>query len=506
MHKIIAKRTHIEINNYELGDSEKLEYYFTIYDKLTNRFYYKGLEYDICDKKLFLPRGMDISYLEILFNDTAEYDDSFDEYDIIKPTLIRFMPRDDIQTKALRFMLGKGEYKKNESSSQLSINLNTGAGKTYVSIASILYYGIRSIVIASSIEWLKQWKKCFLQYSDMSSNEIVMISGEISIIKLIKSIGRHSIDNTKVFLVTHSTLRNYGEKYGWPAIGVLFKNLRVGIKVYDEAHLNFDNISKIDYSTGTYKTYYLTATPARSNSDENDIYKLYFKNVPSIDLFNEEEDPRTNYIAIKYSSKPTMVEIGKCRNQYGLDRNKYTDYVVNKEHFYMLLTILMDMISKVNGKTLIYIGTNNAIVIVYNWLMKNYPDLKHDIGVFTSIVKEDKKEQLNKRIILSTTKSAGAAVDIKDLKMIIVLAEPFKSEVLARQTLGRTRERNTTYIDVVDTGFLYCNIYYRKKKPIFAKYALSCSEIILHESQLETKYNEIVNKKKLVPFIRMVKK
>ena len=237
--------------------------------------------------------------------------------------------------------------------------------------------------------------------------------------------------------------------------------------MYDESHLNFDNIMHVDFYTNTWKTYYLTATPARSNDDENDIFKLYFKNVLGIDLFNQNEDPRTKYIAIKYNSNPSPQEIGQCKNQYGLDRNKYVDYVVKKPNFYKLLRILIDMINKVNGKVLIYIGTNAAIVTVANWILKHYPELYPEVGIFTSIIKEDKKSQLDKRIILSTTKSAGAALDIKDLKMTIVLAEPFKSEVLARQTLGRTRNYNTLYIDIVDVGFSYCKSYYNAKKSIF---------------------------------------
>ena len=45
--------------------------------------------------------------------------------------------------------------------------------------------------------------------------------------------------------------------------------MRVGIKFYDEAHLNFDNMCKIDYYTNTKYTMYITATPARSNEGEN---------------------------------------------------------------------------------------------------------------------------------------------------------------------------------------------------------------------------------------------
>lgn len=493
--KILVKRTHIEIHNYELGDSERLEYFFTIYDKLTHQFYYKGLDYIPNKKILLLPRGLDIYYLENLFGEKAEYDESYDKFGYFNQTLIRYMPRDNIQKEALRFMLGKGEYSVTSDKSQLSINLNTGAGKTYVAIASIVYFAAKAIVIASSVEWLRQWKKCLLEYTDMKTNEIVMMNGLVSIIKLINGIGKNSINTTKVYLVTHSTLRNYGEKYGWNAITVLFKNLQVGIKIYDEAHLNFENITKIDYHTSTYKNYYLTATPARSNEDENDIYKLYFKNIMGIDLFNEDTDPRTKYVAIKYTSCPTPKEIESCKNQYGLDRNRYTDYVVKKENFYLLLHILMDMINKVCGKVLIYIGTNSAILTVYEWLIQTYPEYANDIGVFTSVVKDNKKDQLSKRIILSTTKSAGAAVDIKDLKMIIVLAEPFKSEVLARQTLGRTRDRNTLYIDIVDMGFSYCNTFYKKKKPIFSKYALECSEITLGVDELVEKASAIIDRR-----------
>ena len=57
------------------------------------------------------------------------------------------------------------------------------------------------------------------------------------------------------------------------------------------------------------------------------IYQLYMKNIPHIDLFDEENDPRTKYIAIRYNSHPTPIEASNCKNQYGLDRNKYTNYI-----------------------------------------------------------------------------------------------------------------------------------------------------------------------------------
>ena len=103
---------------------------------------------------------------------------------------------------------------------------------------------------------------------------------------------------------------------------------------------------------------------------------------------------------------------------------------------------------------------------------------------------EDKQFALTRRIILSTTKSAGAAMDIQGLKVTIILNEPFKSPVLARQTLGRTRDYGTFYIDIVDDRFIYLRNYYKAKQPIFAKYALSCRDINITD-ELDNKANEI---------------
>ena len=44
MSKIVVKHTRIEVNNYEIGDSPKLEYFFTMFDPVTHSYYVKGME------------------------------------------------------------------------------------------------------------------------------------------------------------------------------------------------------------------------------------------------------------------------------------------------------------------------------------------------------------------------------------------------------------------------------------------------------------------------------
>ena len=476
-HKIEVYNTHIEINDYEFGDCTKLENYFKVYEPVTHSYYYLGMHYDKDNKKLYLPKGIDIWLIEKLLEENAHINvNSYYKYEVHDDIYIKYLPRDDIQKEALRFMLGQGEYRKTALDPQLSVNLFTGKGKTYITIASLAYTGIRGIVITNSISWLKQWEEKTMEYTDISSKEIYTITGSIQIQKLLR-MSEDRLSKIKLFLASHDTLQAYGSNHGWNSIGDLFDYLKIGVKIYDEAHLNFSNMCMIDFFTNVYKTYYLTATPIKSSERENQIYQLYFRNIPAIDLFDNENDPHTHYNAISFNSRPTPIQISSCHNKtYGLDRNKYTNYVVNQDNFKKLLIILMDIGLKATmlygQKFLIYIGTNKAIDIVKNYILETFPFLEDDIGVFTSVVsKEEKEIALSKRVILSTTKSAGAATDIAGLRLTIVLAEPFKSEVIARQVLGRTRDDNTMCIDVIDTGFSQCSRYYYKKLPAYKKYA-----------------------------------
>ena len=253
---------------------------------------------------------------------------------------------------------------------------------------------------------------------------------------------------------------------------------------------------QIDCYTNTFITYYLTATPGRSDLRENELFRMYFTNVPSIDLFNEDQDPHTKYAAIKFNSSPSPVDVKKCKNAYGLNRIKYTDYLVHNENFQKMLVILVNMAMKKPGKHLFYVGTNEAILYVRELIYKNFPELIGQVGIYTSITPIEKKAlELEKKIILSTTKSAGVAMDIKNLVETVNLAEPFKSRVLAQQTLGRTRAENTLYKDIVDTGFYYTKKFYEFKKPVFDKYATKCVEVNLDKDELNTRYQDILSER-----------
>lgn len=488
MNKIVVYRTHIEVNNYDLGDCPPVEKAFSVYDMTYHKYFPMGRIYDAERRVLMLPRGIDIGYLERMFQSEPVVDSSIDPIGNIGPVMLKYRPRDDVQNEAIKFMLSMDKYRNNEKHTMLSLNLNTGKGKTYCAIAATAYLGLRPIVITDSVGWLEQWKNFFVEYTDIDKDEIYLIAGTPSLMKLYN----RDISRYKVILATHATIKSIGDKRGWNTISDFFKYCQIGIKFFDEAHLNFDNMFQIDCYTNTFLTYYLTATPGRSNLSEDNIFSLYFKNVPSIDLFNRDEDPHTKYAAIRFNSAPSPVDVSKCRNNYGLNRMAYTEYLVHTENFRKLLILIVSMSLKKSGKCLYYVATNDAILYVRDMIYQEFPELINQVGIYTSIIPPERKSlELEKKIIISTTKSAGAAMDIKGLSETVNLAEPFKSKVLAQQTFGRTRGDDTIYKDIVDVGFFHTKKFYEAKKPVFKKYATECVEVNLRTEELESRVQKI---------------
>ena len=496
MARIKVTNTAIIVEDYIFNECVELEDYFSRYDPVIHKKVYFGLYYDKEFRRLYLPAGMDLWFVRNKLHEKY-YDRILNHpYQDIPNLLMMTPPRDNEQVQALQFCCGIGDYHDNYTRYQLSLNLNTGKGKTYTSIATIAFFKIRSIIITASTNLLDQWRERILEYTNLKNKEIINISGASMCNMIILKKSRR-IDEGCIFLCTHKTLQSYGSTYGWDRVGELFKALGIGIKIFDEAHENFQNIMMVDYFTNVYKTMYVTATAGRSEKKENYIFNISLKNVPFIDLWDENDDPRTHYIAVKYNSNPTPQQISRCKNKYGLDIIRYVDYITKNEEFYKMLRIITaEWILKCKGKTLIYIRTNEAILRVYYWLATNFNELLGDIGIFTSLIDKDRKNaEKDKRVILTTIKSAGAGQDIKDLKLTIVLAEPFKSDIIARQTLGRTRDYNTIYIDIVDLGFRYTKKFYYEKLRTFNKYALDVSDSTLTKNELDSRSRVIENER-----------
>lgn len=501
--KIIVTNSAIIIKDYTWGDSDKLEKSFSTYDPITHKLNLFMAYYDAENKRFYLPVGIDLWYVQKELNEKGFT--RVTEHDCEDTGLIqmKFKPRNDRQWEALQFLLGVGMYEKNQYVHISSLNLSTGIGKTYLSIATLSARRLKTFIITSSSTLLNQWKKEILKFTDLKESDILFISGS-NMIDMILADRSKKAREAKIYLCTHKSINEYCSQNGWDKLYNLFYALRIGVKIIDEFHYNVENGWMINYFTNVKYTYLVTATPGRSSWKEDRIYQLSTKNIPCIDLFDEESDPHTDYMAIKFNSNPSAGIISGCKNKYGLDRMKYINWVTgnihlegNETQFYkmshIIMELVLDVILRQHGKVLIYIGTNKGILRFYKWLGYYYPELIGDIGIFTSLLpNEEKIKEREKKLLLSTLKSAGLGEDIKGLKLTIVLAEPFKSEIQARQSLGRTRDPNTTYLELVDVGFTQIRRFYNYKLPIMNKYALSVTDDSMSSYEIDRRYQNIM--------------
>ena len=139
------------------------------------------MNYDAMNKRLYLPRGIDIWWVRNCFDEKYYSRESNHPYKNINNIQLKYKPRDDKQIQALQFMCGVNEYEENADICQLSVNLNTGKGKTYCSIATVAFYKIKAMVITASNSLLSQWKSEILHYTNLQDRDVVQIKGSDNI-------------------------------------------------------------------------------------------------------------------------------------------------------------------------------------------------------------------------------------------------------------------------------------------------------------------------------------
>ena len=457
--KIICYQTHLELNDYTLGECPRLEKKLAIWDKIYFRWVPKGFIYEKENKVLMIPAGVSANYVASLTHRPIEMNYSADEYDKMHMTLL-VPPRSMLQTESIKFLAGKDQYAPYAKYPQLVLNLDTGEGKTYITIAQMAIKGLRTIIIVTTDKIRQQWKESLLKYTDIDPRKICEFNGSAKCMQIIKW-GDRLYRNKTVFITNHATIHSFGENHGWDKVHELFQAMKVGVKVYDECHRNFANIVLTDCYTNTKFTYYLTATFGKSNNDENEVYQLCFNSIPKFEQKKRtkyEGKPWIMYAILYYKTNPTILQISKLKNKYGFDRNAYCNYQLTEdEYFFSTIRQLVQMLVVNKGyKTILLMATINGIEDVSDYIEREFPSIT--VGRYHSKVKDPvtKAESLDKQLIVSTYKSLGEGADIKGLKAVIN-TESFKSLIITEQIVGRLREpedgTGCIYLEIVDKAF-----------------------------------------------------
>ena len=482
--QIRVYNTHIEIFPYKQGDNFDLEKKFCKFDPSTHHYDHISM---MCtnyhgEDKLYLPRGANIKYLETEFQTTAidctngrikphtRISYSKDN----KPVLLG-KPRNRIQEEALDFLTGKKNFKNSNLYNQLGLNLDTGDGKTFCTIAAIIKLNLRAIIIVHKKKLKQQWREEFLKMTNLQDSDIIELEGSGEIRQFMN---KHEYTDGKIFIVTHQTLHSYAssnEEDGWLAVSKFFDWLHVGIKVIDEAHKYFENSLKLDFFTNTYKTFYLTATFGRSDPKEKRLYKVAYSSVLRYGeetIYYEEKRKHINFVIVYFHSDCGDMS-PDVTTMFGFSSYKYIDYEFLRSDgaIFRVIEQILEKTKNLKGKTLV-ISPKIASVTTVAEKIKDMTD--KSVGIVHSKNDEETNEKNREKDIISTTiKSIGEGDNVKGLR-IIINTEPVGSENLIDQLRGRLREYSaedeTFFFHLVDTsvpesvGFLKRFMSVMKKK------------------------------------------
>lgn len=477
---VLICQTHIEVFPYHQGENIRLERMLSKKVFYNNHYYeFVPFLYHIENDVLYIPRGISPSYLGREFQTYPSQEGRADPYGTITPAVMTKEPKNEIQEEAIRFFLCEGEFKGNRAFTQFSLNLDTGDGKTYSCVHSLLKIGIKAIIITHQEKIKAQWYKTFDQMSSVNLEKICNIAGVEVVEQLMQTKKSPDYD---FYLVNHQTLSRYARKYGWGSIRAFFQKIRVGIKVVDEVHLFFENTLMLDYFSNTYKTFYLTATFNRSDTQEMYLFKKAFQSVVRFgeETFNyEEKRKHVVFVVVFFQSRP-MYGLPKIKTGHGFSSYYYIDYELSEESGGVLTKVvrkILDQSKHLEGRRLI-LSPKTDSAEYFREQVEHYFD--YSVGtVHSKNSPEKNQENMEKDCICSTSKSFGTGVDLKGLR-VMINTEPIGSEVLADQVRGRLREyskdKDTFLFYPVDTVFKETTRMLKKIMPVMKR---KCKEIIM---------------------------
>ena len=325
----------------------------------------------------------------------------------------------------------------------------------------------RKTLIITPTEGLKvQWINTYRKMMGYREEQICNIAGGA----VIDAILNDSIPPADIYVANHSTLRNYlTATNGW-MFHQFMKKLQVGIKVYDEAHLDFANILLLDDFSNTEQTWYLTATFGRSDKTEQKCYKQAFSTLVS---YGENESLATMrkhviYHTVQINTHVTPYHRAKLMAYPGFSAAKFGKYAFfedKNETCYHAIQKCLDLLKDKEGKILVFVPLIDAVELVADKLHHDYPDKK--IGRYHSrMPKDEKEEELKKDIIVTTIKSCGTGKDIPGLRALIS-ADCLASRLGSRQLVGRLRPfsevLDTYFFDIVAIDILPCTWWWKAR-------------------------------------------
>lgn len=451
-----------------------------------------GFLYDKETDTLFLHKGIDINYLQRCLGNIRVVYDLYHPFRTMKFEYEEIIPpRNEEQVDVIDFITGAG-YHNNAEESQLFLVKTGGFGKTFCSGVGLCKLKMKTLVITHRDSLRRQWYHSLFNMNGLTSNEVHEITSTEELEAIAK--GKLKLDYD-VYLLTHATFRaSLNRIQKMTDVMNITKNLGIGLKIIDEAHLEFRDTMIMDFCFNVKRNLYLTATAGRSGKDENSIFRHVFSNAvfykPSALLTDNAPKKWVNYTTVEVNThcKPQIYKF-RVAGGKGMNPASYGKWVIQYDkkhtHFKCIEELVKLAYEKDQyAKILIFLPLIDLCEECVYYLKTHLDrdrDFQYDLDIRTICSKNSKKDNEYAKksdIIVTTIQSCGTGTDIKGITTIIA-ASPFCSKITAQQTFWRIRYMGKIgdYYDIYDASVQMDRFWLKSRYKTFKQMALNIRHI-----------------------------
>ena len=405
---------------------------------------------------LYLPNYYLITFLEFLQTNNLKYNileiEACEGKDVSIEMIDNFKYKNDRQQNAIEHLISSKKRTK-------GIALQTGVGKTVSVMAFLANKNKRALIGVVGLS--EQWEAAIKQFTKLADDDIFIIKGAPSVIKLLKGIDKTIFP--KIIIYSIGTLRNWAldknQYENFPNFDELISLLDIGVRIIDEGHTNFYINYIMDLRLNVKENIILTAT---FDVTDPTIKRIFDKHYSGDIRFGARDYKKyVNIFAYNYSTGRGDIPKFAYSTTEGYSHIILEKYLLKRRH--KLNWIFTNVWRRIIERHYLNIKNPGEKLLVLcekvemcEYLQDKIAEICGDLttGIYISGTPDSLLVDVD--IIISTTKSAGTARDIADLRTMIQTSS-IRSSPLNIQNLGRLRELKYKNKEVTPEFIYACN-------------------------------------------------
>lgn len=362
------------------------------------------------------------------------------------------------------------------------ITLGTGLGKTVTALSAIGELKTRTLIIVLP-SYIEKWAGDVTNSLDCKAKDIMVVQGS-SQLKGVIGLAKDKELTSKFVIISLITLRNFFNTYedrngdvesdGYPCNpDELCEVLGIGNIIIDESHQHLHAVYKLMMYLHVPKIIALSATFV---SDEYVVAKIQKVMFPfEIRFEGVKMEKYIGVYALSYYINDFKNQKINTK-QYGNNAYSHVEFeksiIRNKKLLSNYLKLIDYLVQtfyledyKTKDKLRIYAASINMCTIITNYLKEKYPKFSVkryvEADAYENIIEPD--------IAVTTILSAGTAIDIPDLR-VVIMTNCIQSVVSNLQSIGRLRklkDRDVKFIYTYSNDIKRQCDYHEQRKIIF---------------------------------------